>query len=145
MDDPDWLPALLRMGDFKQLKVWQKAQAVALESHRLSQAIRGSDYSSLRSQIIRAGFSVPANIVEGNGVQSHREYSRFVRIALNSANELEYHLLTARDLRLISETKAVTVIANVIEVRKMLHGLLRYLATRSSSETARPPKQKSEM
>ncbi len=135
------------MGDFKELKVWQKAQAVALDSHRVAQRIRSSDHSSFRSQIIRAAFSIPANIVEGNGVQSPREYARFVRIALNSANELEYHLLTARDLNLIPEVAATTLITNVIEVKKMLHGLLRYLSTKSQVEPIphRPPKQKSEM
>ena len=126
------------MGDYKQLKVWQKAQAVALESHRATQKIRGSEYASLRSQITRAAFSIPANIVEGNGVQTPKEYTRFVRIALNSANELEYHILTARDLLVIPEATATTLIANVIEVRRMLHGLMRYLGSRSESESIRP-------
>ena len=126
------------MGDYKLLKVWQKAQAVALESHRATQKIRGGEHAALRSQITRAAFSIPANIVEGNGVQTPREYSRFVRIALNSANELEYHLITARDLALITATSATTLITNVIEVRKMLHGLMRYLGTRCESEKSRP-------
>ena len=120
------------MSDYKKLKVWQKAQDVALESHRATQKIRGRDSAGLRSQITRAAFSIPANIVEGSGVQSTREYSRFVRIALNSSNELEYHLITARDLELIPRATATTLIANTIEVRKMLHGLLKYLATRKT-------------
>ena len=119
------------MGDYKELKVWQKAQAVALECHRATQKMRGADNASMRSQIVRAAFSIPANIVEGNGVQTPKEYSRFVRIALNSANELEYHLLTARDLGLIGKPQALNLVTNVIEVRKMLHGLLRYLTSRS--------------
>ena len=113
------------MSDYKKLKVWQKAQAVALESHRATQKFRGRDTAAFRSQNSRAAFSIPANIVEGCGVQSPREYSRFVRIALNSANELEYHLLTARDLGLLTESVATTLTTHVIEVRKMLHGLLR--------------------
>ena len=135
------------MGDYKQLKVWQKAQAVALESHRATQKIRGSEYASLRAQITRAAFSIPANIVEGNGVQTPREYARFVRIALNSANELEYHLLTARQLELVGDSKTTTLITNVIEVRKMLHGLMRYLKTRSESDNTLPGhrNQKGEM
>lgn len=119
------------MGDYKELKVWQKAQAVALECHRAMQKIRGPDNASMRSQIVRAAFSIPANIVEGNGVQTPKEYGRYVRIALNSSNELEYHLGTARDLGLINKSQALNMITNVIEVRKMLHGLLRYLTSHS--------------
>ena len=117
------------MSDYKQLKVWQKAQAVALDCHRASQKIRGNDHASIRSQLVRAAFSVPANIVEGNGAQTRKEYSRFVRIAINSSNELEYHLETARDLKLIPETRALTLITQGIEVRKMLHGLMDYLTS----------------
>lgn len=135
------------MSDYKNLKVWQKAQAVALESHRATQKIRGRDNAALRSQITRAAFSIPANIVEGCGVQTPLEYSRFVRIALNSANELEYHLITAKDLGLLTDRTAATLVTNVIEVRKMLHGLLKYLRTRVPTQAlpSRPRNQKGEM
>ena len=75
--------------------------------------------------------SVPANIVEGSSQQSRREFSRYLRIALNSTTELEYHLLTARDLGAIRASDSLTLISQVTEVRKMLYGLLRYLASRS--------------
>lgn len=75
--------------------------------------------------------SVPANIVEGSGQQSSREFSRFLRIALNSTTELEYHLITARDLQVVRESDSLTLRSQVIEVRKMLYGLLRHLASRS--------------
>jgi four helix bundle protein len=117
--------------DFKKLKVWQKAHAMALDAHRVAGQIRGSKHASLRSQIIRAAMSVPTNIVEGCGQQSAREYSRFLRIALNSTSELEYHLLAARDLAALRGSEPLTLISQVIEVRKMLYGLLRYLASRS--------------
>jgi four helix bundle protein len=123
------------MSDYKRLKVWQKAHTLALEAHRATQGIRGSQFASMRSQITRAAFSIPANIVEGSGVQSRREYARFVRIALNSANELEYHLITARDLTVLPVSKALTLITNLIEVRKMLHGLLNYLTTDTRAHT----------
>ena len=52
------------------------------------------------------------------------------QVALNSTTELEYHLLAVRDLRLVPSGEAVTLLSQVIEVRKMIHGLLRRLATR---------------
>jgi four helix bundle protein len=121
--------------DFKKLKVWHKAHVMAMDVHRVAGQIRGAKYASLRSQMIRAAQSVPTNIVEGCNQQSAREYSRFLRIALNSTTELEYHLLAARDLGAIRPSISLTLITQVIEVRKMLYGLLRYLKSRSENST----------
>lgn len=126
------------MSDFKDLKVWQKAHIMALDTHRIAGRIRGSKHASLRNQMIRAAMSVPANIVEGSGQASGREFARFLRIALNSTTELEYHLLTARDLEAIRETDFLTLTSQLIEVRKMLYGLLRYLSTRSADQIPAP-------
>jgi len=115
--------------DFRKLKVWQKAHLLAMDVHRVTGEIRGTKHASLRSQMTRAAMSVPTNIVEGCGQQSTREYSRFLRIALNSTTELEYHLVTARNLAAVRASDSLTLISQVIEVRKMLYGLLRYLAS----------------
>jgi four helix bundle protein len=126
--------------DFKKLRVWQKAHVMAMDVHRIAGQIRGAKHASLRSQIIRAAMSVPTNIVEGCSQQSAREFSRFLRIALNSTSELEYHLLAARDLEAARESDSLTLISQVIEVRKMLYGLLRYLASRPDDKGGVPPK-----
>ena len=84
--------------------------------------------------------SVPANIVEGRSQQSEREFARFLRIALNSTTELEYHLLTAREVGAIRESDSLTLTSQVIEVRRMLYGLLRHLASRSKKMSEPPTK-----
>jgi four helix bundle protein len=130
--------------DFRKLKVWQKAHVMALDAHRLAGQIRGTKHASLRSQITRAAMSVPTNIVEGCSQQSAREYSRFVRIALNSTTELEYHVLAARDLAAVRASDSLTLISQAIEVRKMLYGLLHYLKSRSDDESGIPRKAATE-
>ncbi|MFL5525539.1 MAG: four helix bundle protein [Gemmatimonadaceae bacterium] len=125
------------MSDFKKLKVWRKAHALALNVHRVAANIRGSDNASLRNQLIRAAMSVPTNIVEGTGQKSGKEFGRFIGFALNSATELEYHLMVARDIRAISAGDCESLSAQAIEVRKMLHGLLNRVAT----STRAPPRQ----
>ena len=126
------------MTDFKKLKVWQKGHVMALDAHRFAGQIRGTKHASLRSQITRAAMSVPTNIVEGCSQQSAREFSRFLRIALNSTSELEYHILAARDLGTVRRSGALTLISQVIEVRKMLYGLLDYLKRRSEEKSEAP-------
>ena len=81
--------------------------------------------------------SVPANIVEGSSQESRREFSRFLRIALNSTTELEYHLLVARDLGLIGASDSEALSSRTVEVRKMLHGLQNRVL--STPRTPRKP------
>ena len=66
------------MSDFRKLKVWRKAFALALTTHKLALGVRGAAYVSLRSQLIRAAMSIPTNIVEGTGQKSGKESARFI-------------------------------------------------------------------
>jgi four helix bundle protein len=121
------------VSDFKKLLVWQKAHAMALDAHRVAGKIRKADHAALRSQIVRSAMSVPANIVEGCNQESAKQFGRFLLIALNSATELEYHVITARDLGIVRPEESLSILSQTIEVRKMLHGLRRRLATRQEA------------
>ena len=125
--------------DFKRLVVWEKAHTLAVSVHRLATAIRHSQHSSLRNQMIRASASIPTNIVEGSRQSSSREFARFLRYALNSASELEYHLILARDTGATPEAKTSALIEDVTEIRKMLHGLLRRITTARQSDGSASP------
>ena len=81
--------------------------------------------------MVRAAMSIPANIVEGRGQKSELEFSRFLRIALNSSSELEYHLIVANDTHAIPKSDFLTLLNDVIEVRKMLYGLLGRLSEKN--------------
>ena len=122
------------MGDFKKLLVWQKAHALALHVHRTAARIRGSQNASLRNQMTRAAQSIAANIVEGRGQTSEREFARFLGYSLNSASELEHHSITARDIKAIPESEFESIVAQLTEVRKMVHGLRACLAVPASHE-----------
>jgi four helix bundle protein len=113
------------VSDFKKLSVWRKAHALLLNVHRTAVTIRGADYIALRSQMLRAAMSVSANIVEGSGQESRTQFRRFLRVALNSANELEYHLVASYDLRLIGIEEFKSLSEQNTEVRKMLYGLIK--------------------
>jgi four helix bundle protein len=119
------------MSDFKKLVVWQKAHAMALDTHRLAGRIRRADHAALRSQIIRAAMSVPTNIVEGCSQETIPQFKRFLRISLNSTTELEYHLICVKDLALLDDSDVLSLLTQVIEVRKMVYGLIAHLKSRS--------------
>jgi four helix bundle protein len=110
------------MGDFKKLKVWRKAHGLTLNVDRAALRIRKR--ASLRSQMTRAAQSIGSIIVEGRGHESDREFARCLRMSVDSAYELEYHLITARDLKAITQRDFLALLSETIEVRKMLYGLI---------------------
>ena len=107
--------------------MWQRAHALSLNVDRACKAIRSPMYKSLRNQLFRAAMSVSANIAEGSGHQSKKEFTRFVRIAVASCTEVEHHLIVARDLEAIPGSTFESLSAQTIIVRKMLYGLEKAL------------------
>ncbi|MEP6550884.1 MAG: four helix bundle protein [Gemmatimonadales bacterium] len=130
------------MSDFKRLQVWHKAHALSLNVDRVSARMRGSRYSSLRSQMFRAAMSIPANIAEGRRQNSEKDFSRFLGYALGSNSDLEHHLIVARDTKVIAETDFVALLSQTITVRKMLYGLLKRLVTSDSDSSGKTPKKR---
>jgi len=117
------------MSDFKKLGVWEKAHELALGVDRAAAAIRSARYASLRNQMVRAAMSIPTNIVEGSGQESRKEFGRFLRYAVNSASELEYHLIVARDVRVMNPGEYSLLTNQTVEVRRMLIGLIRRVSS----------------
>ena len=133
------------MSDHRDLKVFRLSNANALSLYQGTRTIRGSDNLSLRSQLVRSAFSIPANLVEGNKAVTPRKFRQHVRTAIDSSHELDYHLETLRDLELLAEDKASIALKNNEEVRKMLSGLQSYLDRRIREEEeaeARKKKQR---
>jgi len=126
------------MSDFKKLRVWRKAHALTLNVHRVAATMRGGQYAALRSQMTRAAMSVSANIVEGREQKSEREFARFLGYSLASTSELEHHLIVARDLRAISDASFSSPLGQLIDVRKMLHGLITKLSDAKSNSPKQP-------
>ncbi len=116
------------MGEFSKLHVRRKAQALALNVYRTAVQIRKPNTAPLRTQMIRAAMSIPTNIVEGRGQASDRDFRRFLRYSLNPSPELESHLVTARDIGAITHTDFRSLHGQLIEVRKMLYGLIRAIS-----------------
>lgn len=109
--------------DFRDLRVWQKAHLLALESYKMTHGFPNAELFGLASQIRRSAISVPANIAEGCG-RGSGDLVRYCRIAIGSASELEYHFLLAHDLGLIDLTTYDRLHAQVVEVKRMLSGFI---------------------
>jgi len=115
------------MEDFKDLRVWVKAHELALAVYRKTRVFPKEEMYGLTSQLRRASASVGANIAEGCGRRSDAEMRRFVQIARGSANEVECHLLLAKDLDFLSQEDHKDLEAKVLEIQRMLASLVQSL------------------
>jgi four helix bundle protein len=82
--------------------------------------------------------SVPANIVEGRRQNSEKDFARFLHYSLNSAYELEYLVMLAKEIDVIPAAEANSLLAEVVEVTKMLHGLLKKITPRKTTTDSSP-------
>jgi four helix bundle protein len=108
------------MHDFRRLRVWQRSHRLSIAvNERLARPARRG-FTHVARQAQRAASSIPSNIVEGCGHESWREFVRYLRQAGASADELEYHLIEARDLKLLDRAEVAAFAGEVREVRRML-------------------------
>ena len=80
----------------------------------------------------RASASLGMNIAEGCGRFAATELRQYLRIAVGSANELEYQILLARDLKFLQEAEYVKLSRQTLDFRKMTIALIGKLKTHNS-------------
>lgn len=117
------------MHKYKELIVWQKARILVKEVYQLTVSFPSSEKYGLTSQIQRAAISIPANIAEGSGRGSNKDFSRFLDIAIASAFELETEIILSYDLSFINEQNLNSILPKIQEVQKMLYSFKHQLNT----------------
>lgn len=115
------------MANFKDLLVWQKSINFVTEIYRATDHFPGHEMYGLTSQIRRAAVSIPSNIAEGNSRRSLPDYLQFLKISRGSCAEVETQLIIAKNLNFISEENYLILKLNIIEITKMLNGLIKSL------------------
>lgn len=84
------------MSNYRDLQVWSKAHDLTLDLYRVSRDFPREEIYGVTNQLRRAAASLGANLAEGCGRRTSNELARFVKIAMGSASELDYHLLLCR-------------------------------------------------
>lgn len=113
------------MRDFRQLKVWEKSHRLVLDVYQATAKFPKDEQYGLTAQLRRCASSIPANIAEGCGRSGNPELARFLQISMGSASELEYHLLLAHDLKLLTDGVHGRLGTDVIDVKRMLAALIQ--------------------
>lgn len=113
------------MNSYKDLLVWQKAMDLVDEVYRLVRQLPGDERYALGDQLRRAVVSIPLNIAEGFGRDSHKDFAHFLIQARGSLFETETQLEIAARQSYIQVPSYVTELIN--EVSKMLNSLRTHL------------------
>ena len=111
----------------EDIQVWQKARQLTKQIYEATSNGRFSQDYGLRNQIQRASISIMANIAEGFGRRSDREFANFLNIAHGSATEVQSHLYVALDLSYISESTFSDLNGLVDEISRMTLVLAQHL------------------
>ena len=100
--------------------------------YEVARLLPSDERFALSQQLRRSAISVGSNIAEGCGRDSDAELTRFLRIALGSATELEFQLRIAVRLGLLAPAQLDLPIDACLAVQRMLTRLI--VATRPARE-----------
>lgn len=117
---------------FEDILAWQKAREINRSIYLETKCGEFSKDYDLRSQIRRASISIMANIAEGFGRRSDKEFANFLNIAHASSYEVQSHLYIALDLNYINQQTFESLYNSLEETCRMLFALrVKLLGTKS--------------
>ena len=114
----------------ESLVAWQRADDLVVRIHNISRTFPAEERYALTSQMRRAAYSVPANIVEGFGRYGARDRAHFLEVALSSLAEVAYCVHLSRRLAYIDDQTKQDLDVELRRVSAPLRGLMQRYVTR---------------
>lgn len=112
---------------FEDIECWQKARVLNKSVYSVTQHGTFSKDFDLIRQIRRASVSISSNIAEGFERNTDKEFVYFLYVAKASAGEVRSQLYLANDLNYINDNDFLQLKKAVVEISKMISGLIKYL------------------
>ncbi len=113
------------MRDYTKIDAWRLADDLTVAIYEITRSFPREELFGLSSQIRRAAYSVPANIVEGSARESKRDYLHFLYIARGSLSETQYFVHLANRLGYLSANSTANLEDQLKQTFACLHGLIR--------------------
>ncbi len=109
---------------YRDLLIWQKGIDLVEAIYQLTRKFPESEVYGLANQMRRSAVSLPANIAEGQARQHTGEFRQFLHVALGSAAELHTQITIAERIGYISNQDSEKFEKQILELRKMIYGLI---------------------
>jgi four helix bundle protein len=120
-----------KVESFKDLIVWQKGIDLVNEIYKTTRPFPKEEMYCLTSQIRRAAISVPANIAEGWGRGTTKNYIQFLEISRGSLFELNTLIIIAYNQEYISKKSCDEIENKLNEIGRMLNALITKLDSKN--------------
>jgi len=91
-----------QMRPHEKLDLWKKAIEFVVEIYKVTEGFPKDEKFGLTSQIRRASVSIVANVAEGAGRRSAKEFRQFLSHSQGSASEVDTELVIAQRLNYVS-------------------------------------------
>ena len=119
---------MTKIKTFRDLEVWKKAFDLAVKViHLTEESPKGMAIKIILEQLLRSSTSISANIAEGYGSFSKKEFGRYLKIALKSSYETDNWLRLMRESSFADNKARQNEISKLeklnIEITKMLLAL----------------------
>lgn len=115
------------MNNYEKLTVFQKSHELVLNIYKIVETFPSYEKYRLVDQLVRAAYSVPSNIVEGNSKNTTKDYLNFLYMSRGSVHELKYFILLSKDLSYINQEVFQSLSLDCDNIAKMLNGLINSL------------------
>ncbi len=120
-----------KIESFKDLIVWQKAVELVNETYSISKYFPKEELYSLTSQVRRSAISIPANIAEGWGRGTTKNYIQFLEISRGSLFELDTLLFISNHQNYVSTGNCSLLENKISEIGRMLNTLITRLESKN--------------
>jgi len=114
----------MEIRSYRDLDVWASGMDLAQACYSVCRQLPPSERFELGSQIRRSAVSIPANIAEGHGRGSKKDFVRHLFIARGSLYEVETHLLIGERCGYFSRNDIAPVLTLSKRVGQMLRRLI---------------------
>jgi four helix bundle protein len=111
--------------DYAKIEAWRLVDNLTVAVYERTRSFPKEEIYGLTSQLRRASYSVPANIVEGASRESKRDYLHFLYIARGSLSETQYFIHLAQRLEYLSSEEADALRQQTKVTFACLHGLIQ--------------------
>jgi four helix bundle protein len=128
------------MNNYKNLEIWQKSIALAVDIYSLLKVFPKSENFNTIDQIRRCSISIASNIAEGAGRNSDKEFIHFLSISNGSSTELESLIIISNKLNFIPDDLKEKFVEKINEIQKMNRALQKHLTYKVKSKPLPPSK-----
>ena len=121
--------------DFTKIRAWEYADDLCVQIYQVTKQFPKDELYGLTSQLRRAAVSVAANIAEGAGRQTKKDYLHFLYMARGSLSEVRYHLHLSRRLSYVPHEASSRLEKQRAQAAATLQGLISAVEKEANSKS----------